>query len=196
MKETVEKLGLSVTGGQIVARLVANKSLGETGNRIGTIVAKTVKNGYLSHEDIVYNEYRADPDLKKFTKKGDVVIKLTQPLGACLIGEGEENLIVSSFCAIISGFDSNTIDPRFFVAYLNSERGMRQIASLMGGSTIQTISIGNIKGMTIPVPSLEEQRTIGDAFEQKNKTEVLANKLVALYGERVDAMIAAAEDQE
>jgi len=196
MKATIEKLGLSVQGGQIVQRLIADKNRGEAGTKIGTIVAKTVKGGYLSREDIVFNEYRADPDLRKFTKKGDIVIKLTQPLGACLIGEGEENLLVSSFCAIINGFEGKDIDPRYLVAYLNSERGMRQIASLMGGSTIQTISIGSIKGMTIPYPTKKKQEEIGLAFEKRIRVEALATKLVALEQERVDAMISEVEEEE
>ena len=193
MKKSLQDLGLTIQGGQIAQRLVVDKTRGEKGVVIPTIVAKTIKNGYLSHEDVVMNEYRNGTDAKKLTTKGDVIIKLTQPLGACLIGEGEEGMLVTSFCAIINGFDENVIDPRYLVAFLNSKTGMQEIASRMGGSTIQTISLGSLKALQIPVPELKIQKEIISAFEKKIKVEKLALSLSSLYQEKLDAMIAEEE---
>ena len=197
MKKTIDELGLNVIGGQSVARLAADKNRGESGTKIGTIVAKTVKSGYLSREDIVENEYKAQPDSKRITRTGDIVVKLTQPIGACLISKEEEGLVVSSFCAIINGFAGKDIDSRYLAAYLNSSLGAHQIASLMGGSTVQTISVRNLKEMPIPFPKTKERQVeIGLAYEKAVQTEILSKKLAALQQEKLDAMICEAEVEE
>lgn len=193
MKKKIEDLtGIEIVGGQIITRLIASK--GEQGHEIGTIVAKTIRDGFVSSEDIMRIRYKTEPDVRRLTKEGDIVFKLVQPFSACRIEKADEGLLVSSFCAIIRNIDKEEIDPDYLLAYFNSEQGNAQVLSKMGGSTIQTISMKGIRSIVIPVPSREIQAEIGEAFSEKVSMSKLMAKMARLQEEKLNAMISEVEE--
>lgn len=193
MKIKIEDLqGVEIVGGQIVTRLIAAD--GEAGHDIGTIVAKTIKDGYVSPDDVVWNRYKTEPDPRRITKEGDIIIKLVQPFSACIIGKEEEGLLVSSFCAIIRNINDESVTREYLLAYLNSAQGIAQVTSKMGGSTIQTISMKGIRTIQLPKPTLGIQSEIASAFAEKTKMAKLMSRMAKLQEEKLNAMISEVEE--
>jgi restriction endonuclease S subunit len=195
MRKTIAEIAEVVVGGQIITRLIDHDQDGKPEDeKIGTIVAKSIKDGFLSKDNgnMLYNAYKEAPDERKLTHEGDIVIKLTQPFSACLIGKDDCGLLVSSFCAIIRG--NKSVVPEYLVAYLNSYKGVRQVTSMMAGSTISTISLKNVGALSIPIPSVGKQKEIGKAYENRIKAIQLADRLKELEEEKLNAMIAEVDE--
>lgn len=190
MKRTIENLQIKIIGGQIINRVLSNGD--DAVESRGTIVAKTISLGFIKDEDIVYNNYKVKCDEKRITKEKDIIIKVTPPFAAALVDKGHEGLLVSSFCMILNELP-NEILPEFLTAYLNSEKGVAQVTSHMSGSTIATISVASLKNINIPVPSLEKQKQIGEAFVKYLKNIELSKKLVSLSKEKIETLIAGAK---
>ncbi len=187
MKKTMEQLKINIIGGQIINRVLANAD--DVFEKRGTIVAKTISSGFINDEDIVYNNYRTNIDERRVTKENDIVIKVTPPFAAALVDKNHENLLVSSFCMILNGLP-NEILPGYLTAYLNSDDGVKQVTSHMAGSTISTINVASLKNIVIPVPSLEKQKLISEAFLKYLNNIELSKKLISLSKEKIEALIA------
>lgn len=187
MKRTFEELQIKITGGQIINRVLSSGN--DTVESRGTIVAKTISSGYIKDEDIVINSYKTKCDQKRITKLNDIVIKITPPFAAALVDKEHEGLLVSSFCMILNNLPEKLL-PEYLTAYLNSEEGVKQVTSSMSGSTIATINVTSLKNISIPVPSIDKQKQIGDAFVKYLKNIELTNKLILFSKEKVETLIA------
>lgn len=198
MKKTIEALmtetGMTITSGQNVNRMMIRPGDAGNGEVVGTIVAKTITNGYLEKKDLVFNEYKEAIPSEKLTREGDVVLKITQPLAACVIGKEDAGYLVSSFCMTIGNIDKDVLIPAYLCAYLNSEVGLAQLSAQMVGSTISTIGIHGLKNIVIPVPSLEAQKAIAEAYEKRAECIQLMSRLAELQKEKLNAMILEADE--
>ncbi len=185
----------TITGGQIITRVLADEINGdevvERGRR--TIVAKTISEGCINAEAVAVNNYKAASDFKKLTHVEDIVMKLSAPYNACLIGEGEEEMLVSSFCSIIR--DVRGVDKRYLVAFLNSDICQKQLANRVSGSIMSILSNGKLGEVEVPIPDLATQEAIGGFFEKTMKNRVLLKKIIKLEDEKLTSMIAEVEDQ-
>ena len=65
---------------------------------------------------------------------------------------------------------------------------------MMAGSTISTISLKNVGALSIPVPSVDKQKEIGKAYENRIKAIQLADRLKELEEEKLNAMIAEVDE--
>lgn len=186
MKRTFKDLKIKIIGGQIINRVLPN--VNDAVESRGTIVAKTISSGYINDEDIIVNQYKTNCDEKRITKLNDIVIKITPPFAAALVDNEHVGLLVSSFCMILNELPEDVL-PEYLTAYLNSEAGVKQVTSSMSGSTISTISVASLKNISLPIPSLEEQKNIGEAFVRYIKNIKLTKKLVSLSREKFEALI-------
>ena len=79
--KTLRELGVKIYSGKIVQRLIADPLHGDkvVDPHRRTVVSKTVDEGFIDDENIVYNDYKDMPDEEKLTKEGDIIIKLAPP---------------------------------------------------------------------------------------------------------------------
>lgn len=186
MKKTFEELKIKITGGQIINRVLANGD--DVVETRGTIVAKTISSGFINDEDIAINNYKTACDERRITKFDDIVIKMTPPFAAALVDKEHEGLLVSSFCMILNELPDDLL-PSYLTAYLNSEDGIKQVTNSMSGSTIATISVAALKNISIPVPPLDKQKDIGEAYVKYIKNIELTKKLISLSKEKYETLI-------
>lgn len=192
--KTLKELNVSITSGTIITRLVADSLKGETAADFGrkTIVSKTVEEGYIDDESLLINDYKVEPDEKKLTKEGDIIIKLAAPYRATLIDKEHEGLLVSSFCSIIR--DIKAIDKKYLVAYLNSDICVKQLEMRAVGTTIAMLSNGKLYNLPVPVPSADVQKSIGEYFEKTIKNRLLLKKIIEVENEKLARLIADIEE--
>ena len=194
MKMKLKELGLEITGGQIVQRVIADLTRGEEvlDPDRKTIVAKTIAEGLIDDEGIVVNNYKTTFDDKKLTHEGDIVVKLSAPYNAVIIDKEHEGMLVSSFCSIIRNVTQ--IDKKYLVAFLNSTFAQNQLKSSVVGTVMSILSNGKLYELEIPVPSKEKQESIGLFFEKTVKNRILLQKIIKLEEEKLSALIASVEE--
>lgn len=184
----------TIIGGQIVKRVIADplKEDKVVDSERKTIVAKTIGEGCINEDGIVINNYKSEPDPKRLTREGDVVVKLSSPYNAVIIDNEHENMLVSSFCSIIR--DINGINKSYLVAFLNSDVCQKQLESSVAGTLMSILSNGKLAELEIPLPDEEKQKEIGDYFEKTIKNRILLTKIQKLEEEKLASMIASLEE--
>lgn len=178
-----------IIGGQIISRVIADSVKGDLiidGNR-KTIVAKTISEGYINSDNIIINDYKKTLDKEKLTRKGDIVIKLSSPVYACLIDENNTGMLVSSFCAIIRNVKD--IDKRYLAAFLNSDICQQQLSISVAGSVANILSTGKLGDLEIPIPEPNKQIEIANFYEKTIKNRILLQKIIKLESEKLSSLI-------
>lgn len=181
----------TVTGGQILNRIEADKKLGETGREMKVVVPKSIhSDGTIEPQEMQTVLIREDAGKyeNKLARKGDIVIKLSPPYDAAMVNDEAAGCLIPSFCALIR---CNDLDLRFFVlAFLNSESCKEQLKNSVGGSIVQVTSAGRIKSLKVYVPEegghllKEKCMEIGRDYEKANERLLLIRKIQELESER------------
>ena len=98
------------------------------------------------------------------TKKGDLLLtKDGVNTGNAAINTLNEECSLLSSVAFLR-FDMERHDPRFYLYFILSDEGQKQIKSLMSGNAITRLTLQKIRRLIIPVPLLPEQRAIATAL--------------------------------
>lgn len=126
------------------------------------------ENPYLSSEKISENY---------LTQKGDVVIRLRDPIRSVCIAESEKGLLVSSL-AVIARVDESQILGEYLAYYLNSKLAQSYFQTKVRGTAIPMIRVADLKEMTIPTPSLKRQKQIIALMQEGDREILLLNELV------------------
>lgn len=110
-------------------------------------------------------EYEDVKTLKNFddklTRKGDLLIRLVYPNRIIYIDGDMENLLVPSQMCIIR-VDPKKVDSQYLKWYLESESGKERILENITGSSIQKISVSDLRKLEVPIIALEKQKGITD----------------------------------
>lgn len=89
----------------------------------------------------------------------------------------KENIIASSSVYIIrvKGLD---VLPKYLSLYLNSNEGQKKIMeTIIGSSYVQSIVIKNLINLSIPIPSIDKQKTIIELSENiKEQEKIIIRK--------------------
>lgn len=96
---------------------------------------------------------------------------------------------------IVIELDEKQIKPFYLQAFFSSETGNKMLRSICTGSTLLTISLGELKELEIPVPSMEEQNSIATKYAAamdevillRRKIERSIVKMNCLYDEEVSS---------
>ena len=124
-----------------------------------------------NNEDYLFRSDEPIPD-KYLTKAKDIVLGGKLPITAAYITARCENLVVNSNFIVLNVKNSE-IDPKFLAWYLNSSNGLRQLnRDTRASSVIAGINIKSISEIEIDFPSIDIQKTIGDAYIAFNELEI------------------------
>ena len=184
-KVSLDKL-VAVVGGQIISRVTANVDAGdEIMETRKVLIPKSISADGSIDVTVMPEEnlkVRADP--KKVSEAGDIVMKLSQPYDAGLVTEISQGCLVPSFCAIIK--PSDDVDVQYLLAFMNSALCKNQLQSQVSGSVMTVLSVGKVKNVTMPLPSIEEQRKIGQRFMESQKKLSIIRQIAMLEAKRND----------
>lgn len=79
--------------------------------------------------------------------------------------------------------DKDIVDSYFLYCFLNTTIARDQIDSFIGGASQPTISLKNIKELSVPLPSLEQQRVIATAVRQYDNLIENNNRRITILEE-------------
>ena len=161
---TLENIA-SVTAGQIMTRVTADKDAGEqVVESVKVLVPKAIVSGVIVKEDLGDAELGKQIDEEKYTHEGAVVIKLSTPYDAAYVNEENAGIAIPSFCAAIRITDNDKVDARYLTAFLNSSYVRDELTAKVVGSARPMIKITDIRALEIPELNMKDMQDIGKAF--------------------------------
>ena len=152
------------------------------------LVPKAIDDGLIDHS--LLQRVKLDKEVKDkfYTKKGDVIMKLSTPYDSCFIDrEEDEGLIVPSFSLIIRGLKSD-YDPYFIMAFLSSRYAWNQIERLRSGRTITILSNESVAELDIPEFKKLERERISERYKKYLEFKRMSSEIIELEKERNDVM--------
>ena len=152
------------------------------------LVPKAIDDGLIDHS--LLQRVKLDKEVKDkfYTKKGDVIMKLSTPYDICFIDrEEDEGLIVPSLSLIIRGLKSD-YDPYFIMAFLSSRYAWNQIERLRSGRTITILSNESVAELDIPEFKKLERERISERYKNYLEFKRMSSEIIELEKERNDVM--------
>ena len=152
------------------------------------LVPKAIDDGLIDHS--LLQRVKLDKEVKDkfYTKKGDVIMKLSTPYDSCFIDrEEDEGLIVPSFSLIIRGLKSD-YDPYFIMAFLSSRYAWNQIERLRSGRTITILSNESVAELDLPEFKKLERERISERYKNYLEFKRMSSEIIELEKERNDVM--------
>ena len=175
--------------GVLTRRVVYDGEANDSSLKEGKIlVPKAIDDGLIDHS--LLQRVKLDKEVKDkfYTKKGDVIMKLSTPYDSCFIDrEEDEGLIVPSFSLIIRGLKSD-YDPYFIMAFLSSKYAWNQIERLRSGRTITILSNESVAELDIPEFKKLERERISERYKNYLEFKRMSSEIIELEKERNDVM--------
>ena len=152
------------------------------------LVPKAIDDGLIDHS--LLQRVKLDKEVKDkfYTKKGDVIMKLSTPYDSCAIDrEEDEGLIVPSFSVIIRGIGGK-YNPCFIMAFLSSKYAWNQIERLRSGRVLTILSNESVAELEIPEFSEPEIKRISERYKNYLEFKRISSEIMKLEKERNDVL--------
>ena len=190
LKDVAEEIIAGVLTRRIVYDGDADSSLQE--GKI--LLPKSINEGLIDHTLLQTSRLGKLVKEKFYTRKGDVIMKLSTPYDSCVIEKKEdEGLIVPSFSVIIRGI-STPYDPYFIMAFLSSRRAWSQIERSRSGRVLSIISNESVSELELPSFSETEMKDISTRFRRYLEFRRLSAEIIGLEKERNDILFLGKEE--
>ena len=179
-----------ISVGQIMTRVSTDKVDEEAIKSVKVLVPKSISGGVIIKEDLGEANLSKEIDADKYTKAGDVVIKLSTPYDAAYITEEFAGIAIPSFCAAIRVKD-NKMDLKYLSAFLNSTYVRELLLSKVLGAVRPMIKITDIRAIEIPDVSEEDMKDIGEAFVLSGEKKATLQRMIENESELMNNIVLA-----
>lgn len=188
-----------ITTGQIMSRVSAEAEKEKDGfttvDEVRVIVPKAISNGRIDHSELAEVVLTKKVDETRITKAGDIVVKLSTPYEAAYIDEDNAGLVVTSFCAIISGV-SESFMPEFLASYLNTLPAREALRQCTTGMNVPLLRVSDLKALQVPDVELEVQKAAIDVLRLLQKKRVLLSELLVHCDQLAESVVVNAIGRE
>lgn len=152
------------------------------------LVPKAINDGLIDHSLLQEVKLYKEVKDKFYTKKGDVIMKLSTPYDSCVIEkEEDEGLIVPSFSLIIRKINPK-YNPYFVMAFLSSKCAWAQIKNSREGRVLSIINNVSVAELDVPDFNDEEIKEISNRYKRFLNLKRLSAEIISLEKERNDSL--------
>ena len=152
------------------------------------LVPKAINDGLIDHSLLQEVKLYKEVKDKFYTKKGDVIMKLSTPYDSCVIEkEEDEGLIVPSFSLIIRKINP-IYNPYFVMAFLSSKCAWSQIKNSREGRVLSIINNVSVAELDVPDFNDEEIKEISNRYKRFLNFKRLSAEIISLEKERNDSL--------
>ena len=152
------------------------------------LVSKAINDGLIDHSLLQEVKLYKEVKDKFYTKKGDVIMKLSTPYDSCVIEkEEDEGLIVPSFSLIIRKINPK-YNPYFVMAFLSSKCAWAQIKNSREGRVLSIINNVSVAELDVPDFNDEEIKEISNRYKRFLNFKRLSAEIISLEKERNDSL--------
>lgn len=101
-----------------------------------------------------------------FTRRSDVIIKLSTPYGSVYIDEDHEGILVTSFGMILRAREGVPLSMRYLSMYLNHPQTLSilQSSSTGVGAGMTVLKRRTVASISVPLPPIEQQERLAELF--------------------------------
>ena len=151
-------------------------------------------------ENEEFDKIRTDKDFtEKLAKQGDILLRLLYPNKVLLVDDKTIGCLVpSQFCIIRP--DKNKINPIVLKWYLESEKVTRELERKATGSIIKSMSVKELKTLTIPKISKDDQEKMVELItlkeQERRNAEKIMQKREKLYNYYLERILGIGEKYE
>jgi type I restriction enzyme S subunit len=181
--KTIEGLNISVLDGDRGKEYPKDKDFFQHEHCLFLSAKNVTKKGFRFDVSMFITEKKDNAMRKGKLKRGDIVITTRGTLGNIAYFNAEipfENVRINSGMAIIRN-DKTAVSTEFLNILLHSPLVNEQTELLAFGSAIPQLTIGLLKNLNIPVPSIEEQDKISAMINLvSHKIILIESKLTSL----------------
>lgn len=159
---------------------------------IGFVRAQDLTGGALdaSALSLFVDEAADDALARSRLLPSDVLISIAGTIGRCaIVPSGAGPLNCNQAVALVRGLEGVT--PRFLLAWLKTQDAQRQMSGSQVTGTISNLSLGRIKDLQLPIPSLCEQ----SLFEQRADGATTVGARIQASGEALDRLSASLQSR-
>ena len=180
---------------EIITGVLTRRVVWEEGNGDPSIlksekilVPKAINDGLIDHSLLQEVKLYKEVKDKFYTKKGDVIMKLSTPYDSCVIEkEEDEGLIVPSFSLIIRKINPK-YNPYFVMAFLSSKCAWAQIKNSREGRVLSIINNVSVAELDVPDFNDEEIKEISNRYKRFLNFKRLSAEIISLEKERNDSL--------
>lgn len=152
------------------------------------LTPKAINDGLIDHSLLQEVKLYKEVKDKFYTKKGDVIMKLSTPYDSCVIEkEEDEGLIVPSFSLIIRKINPK-YNPYFVMAFLSSKCAWAQIKNSREGRVLSIINNVSVAELDVPDFNDEEIKEISNRYKRFLNLKRLSAEIISLEKERNDSL--------
>ena len=176
LQENLEKTKSIASWGEIEGKFIT----GPFGSEFNTenyvqegayryVRGKDVKDFFPTDEDSVYVPKEDYERLKKYSLlEGDILVSVvgTPGIGAIV----DPTLPPAIFSCKSTVYRTKSIDPFYFIAYLNSAYGRKLLQRSVRGAVQTGLNIDDLRDLPVFLPSANVQESIGDVVKNAKKT--------------------------
>lgn len=155
------------------------------------LMISNIKNGLID-KDLPYLSEIA-PKNEKYCLSNHCIIlsKNGYPYKVAVAEIDESKKILANGNLYIIEIDETKADPYYLAAFFSSEMGISALKSITVGATIPNIGVDQLKKLIVPLPSLEEQKSLAEEYRQLKdelillqlKFEKAQNRMMHLFDE-------------
>jgi len=161
------------------------------GETVKVLVPKSIVDGIIVKEDLGEAILSKEIDEDKYTKEGDVVIKLSTPYDAAYVTEQDAGLVIPSFCATIRIEKENVLNAKYLSAFLNTSYVRNQLTAKVVGSARPMIKITDIRALELPKVSAQDMRDIGEAYILSGKKKTTLFEMITTESRLMENIVLA-----
>lgn len=151
--------------------------------------ARNVRDGYIDVSNVDYVGIEEFSKLRKRCdpNKGDVLISCSGSVGRIALVDKDDEYVMVRSAALVKTLDS-FIDNKFLMYVLQSPYLQKQIDEKSKSTAQSNLFLGQIKELSIPYPSLKEQKEIVQQVESLFKNASLIETAVQSAQKRVNLL--------
>lgn len=164
-----------IVGGQILTRVISKNN---DGTSVLVLMPKAINSGVILKNNLGEAILEKDVKSDKYTRKGDVVIKLSTPYDAAYVMESEEGLLIPSFCAAIRITNNELMNAKYLTAYLNTSYVRNLLSLIVSDTNKPMIKINDIRLLEIPNVPAQDMEDIGESYVLSGKKKEIMLEMI------------------
>ena len=144
---------------------------------------QNIKGNWIDDKNLEYISKEFDKaNSTKRIKEGDILTVRTGYPGLSAVVPKELDG-AQTFTTLITRLKKGIAIPEFVSIFINSDAGMKQILGMEAGGAQKNVNAGILQNLSIPLPSLVEQKKISKFVIELDKTIALHQRKLSLFNQ-------------
>ncbi|MFB8783868.1 restriction endonuclease subunit S [Streptomyces albogriseolus] len=153
---------------------------------------ETISKGIINPHRVGYAGLRREDCSGWLLREGDILfshINSVEHIAKCAVYQGQPSELIHGMNLLRLRADQSVIDPKYALHAMRTPEFRSRVMPFVNRAVNQaSISIGNLKSVQIPLPSMQEQAQIADALDQVDSLRAKRHQAIALLEDLIQSI--------